>query len=208
MENRESSLLEAATSVFMRFGIRSVNMDDMARHLGVSKKTLYQYFKDKDELVDRAVSGYCMRESKEINEICGRSLNAIDENLEIMKCMLGILKNVHASVQYDLEKYYPEISSRMKEDRARSVFECMLRNLKKGQKEGLYRKDFSAEIIAKFYIGRIDLIFNQQLFPESTYKLTELYEEVFRYHIMGIASEKGQQYLASKAINKRTKTTH
>ncbi|MBL7941876.1 MAG: helix-turn-helix transcriptional regulator [Flavobacteriales bacterium] len=203
MENRESFLLEAATGVFMRYGIKSVNMDDMARHLTVSKKTLYQYFKDKDDLVERAVGGFCTKEVNEIQEICSRGLNAIDESLEIMKWVLGILKNVHASVQFDLEKYYPSVYRKMKVERTRSVFDCMYKNLKKGQKEGLYRKDFHADIIAKIYISRLDLIFDQEVFPETHYKLTELYEEMFRYHINGIASEAGEKYLAEKLRMKR-----
>ncbi len=198
---KESKIVDSATGVFMKYGIKSVNMDDMARHLGMSKKTLYLYVKDKEDLVRKSVACFCTKEDNEIREICHMGLNAIDESLEIMKWVLSVLQNVPPSVNYDLEKYHPEVARAMKENRHRAIYDCMRLNLKKGQREGLYRKDFNADVIAKVYISRIDIIFDQELFPMSEHNLGDLYREIFKYHIRGIASNEGLEYLKEKMKN-------
>jgi AcrR family transcriptional regulator len=205
-ENKEQKLLEDATKVFMQFGIKSVNMDDLARHLAISKKTLYQYFTDKEDLVYKAVASHCNREDQEIQEICKRGLNAIDEMLEIVQFVTGLLKNIHPSVQYDMQKYHPEAYRALRDNRDRAIFDCMMHNTKKGQKEGYYRKDFNSEVIIKLYIGRMDLIFDQSIFPFEHFTFSDVYREMFRYHIRGIASEKGLEYLEQKLKQKKRNT--
>ena len=178
-------------------------MDDLARHLSISKKTLYLHFTDKEDLVRKAVAAHCTREDQEVQNICLKGLNAIDEMLEIMQMVISILKNIHPSVQYDLQKYHPDVYKAMKDNRDRAVFDCMMLNTKKGQREGYYRKDFNAEVINKVYIGRMDLIFDQSIFPYEQFTLTDLYKEIFSYHIRGIASEKGIAYLEQKLKQKK-----
>lgn len=200
---KESKIVESATQIFMRYGIKSINMDDMARHLGISKKTLYLYVKDKEDLVRKSVLSFCTREDKEIREICHRGLNAIDESLEIMKWVLGVLRNIHPAVSFDLDKYHPDISVAMKQNRHRAIYDCIRLNMRKGQREGLYRKDFNAEIIAKVYMSRMDVIFDQELFPMENFSLSEIYKEIFKYHIRGIASAEGLEYLKEKSKNNK-----
>jgi len=198
MQVKESKIVDSATSVFMKYGIKSVNMDDMARHLGMSKKTLYLYVKDKEDLVRKSVAAFCTKEDNEVRDISQRGLNAIDESLEIMKWVLGVLQNIHPSVNYDLEKYHPDVAFLMKENRHRAIYDSVILNLKKGQREGLYRKDFNADVIAKLHIARIDQMFDHIVFPTEQYKLTDLYKEIFKYHIRGIASIDGLEYLRDK----------
>ena len=198
LQEKESKVVENATGIFMKYGIKSVNMDDMSRYLGMSKKTLYLFVKDKEDLVRKAVAHFCTKEDSEIRNICHQGLNAIDESLEIMRWVLNVLKNVHPSVNFDLEKYHPEVARAMKDNRHRAIYDCIRLNMKKGQREGLYRKDFNAEVIAKMYIGRIDIIFDQDLFPIEDHSLSDLYREMFKYHIRGIASTDGLEYLKEK----------
>jgi TetR/AcrR family transcriptional regulator, cholesterol catabolism regulator len=192
---RPQQIIESATKLFMQYGIKSVNMDDMARHLGMSKKTIYLHFKDKEDLVKKAVRSFCKLEDVQIEEICSRKLNAIDEMLEISKWVMSVLTNIHPSVMYDLEKYYPEVAASLKASRHKIVYDSMHSNVLSGQKQGLYRKDVNADIVVKLYIARMDSVFDQRLFPMSNYKVLDIYLENFRYHIRGIASEKGMQYL-------------
>lgn len=198
LQEKESKVVENATGIFMKYGIKSVNMDDMSRYLGMSKKTLYLFVKDKEDLVRKAVAHFCTKEDSEIRNICHQGLNAIDESLEIMRWVLNVLKNVHPSVNFDLEKYHPEVARAMKDNRHRAIYDCIRLNMKRGQREGLYRKDFNAEVIAKMYIARIDIIFDQDLFPIENHNLSDLYREMFKYHIRGIASTDGLEYLKEK----------
>ncbi len=193
--SRPQQIIDSATSLFMQLGIKSVNMDDMARHLGMSKKTIYLHFKDKEDLVKKAVRSFCKHEDTQMEEICSRGLNAIEEMLEISKWVMSVLNNVHPSVMYDLEKYYPEIAKSLKSSRHKMVYESMHNNLLNGQKQGLYRKDINADIIVKLYIARMDAVFNQLLFPMKDYKVLDIYLENFKYHIRGVASPKGHEFL-------------
>lgn len=198
MEEKEKKIIEGAMKTFMQFGIKSVNMDDMARHLGVSKKTLYVYVSDKEELVEKAINLHCEIEDAQIEEICSRGLGAIDESLEIFQTIIEMLINLHPSVAYDLEKYHPAISKRLMLNRNDVVYGCMLKNIIKGQKEGVYRRDFDAEIITRMYLSHVNAMIDPKLFTPGQWKLSQVYKEGFIYHIRGIASQKGLDELKEK----------
>jgi AcrR family transcriptional regulator len=199
MEEKEVKLIQQASAIFMRYGIKSITMDDMARHLGISKKTLYLYVKDKEELVAKVLNSFCKGEDNHICEIRKNAENAIEELLEIGKWVMHTLQNLHPSVTFDMEKYHPEAYRKMQTDRFAAVYSHIMSNIKKGQKEGFFRKDINPDIITKIYISRMDAMFNSQLFPTSEYRLVDVYQEMFRYHIRGIASEKGLEYLQEKS---------
>ncbi len=198
MNEKEQKVIMGATMVFMKYGIKSVNMDDIARNLGISKKTLYKYVKDKADLVGKAMGMHCEIEDKGITEICEKGLNSIDENLEIMQFILSILGEVHPSIMFDMEKYYPEILADTLEQRHHIVYDCLYSNMEKGKKEGLYREDMDSDILSKVYITSIDGMFSAKLFPVGEKSLSDIYREMFRYHIRGIASDKGREYLKEK----------
>jgi AcrR family transcriptional regulator len=188
---KENTLVEGAMTIFMRYGIKSVNMDDISRQLSISKKTLYQYFTDKEDLLSQVLDLHMSSEERNINEITAKKLPAIAEMFEIMHWVLGILGKVHPAVQYDLEKYHPQLSLRMKQHRAETVNKCIMRNLLKGQKEGTYRKDFDPDIITRLYLVRVESFLDPEIFPFEQFKAVNVYRESFQYHIRGIASEEG-----------------
>ncbi|MGB0424529.1 MAG: TetR/AcrR family transcriptional regulator [Flavobacteriales bacterium] len=186
------------SEVFMRFGIKSVNMDDLARHLGVSKKTLYKHVKDKNDLVLKTFQYHQTIEDETIEAICAKNMNAIDESFEVMKFIHQMLKGLHPSIMYDIEKYHPEVCKSMMDKQHSSIYRVLLSNMTKGQAEGLYRDDFNPEVVAKIYIASVDAIFDFNMFPVEGTSRSELYLEIFRYHIRGIASMKGVEYLMEK----------
>ena len=193
--DKEQQLIEGAMALFMRYGVKSVNMDDVARQLGVSKKTLYLYFKDKEDLLSKVVQRHCFMEEESISTIVSKKLNAIEEMFEIMHWVISLISKIHPSVKYDLEKYHPALANTMKLARAKVVHGCILNNLKKGKKEGTYRKDLDAEIITRIYLARIDAFLDPEIFPFDQYKPVDVYKELFQYHIHGIASATGIEQL-------------
>ncbi len=199
---KKKEIITGALRVFMQKGIKSVNMDDVSKELGISKKTLYLVVKDKEELVQKGVEVFCKKEDLEMNLIQSKSLNAIEESLEIKKWVLNVLDGIHPSVAFELEKYYPKVSRRMQEHRKKVIYKSLFENLLKGQEEGFYRKDLNPDIIVKIYISRIETLFDQRIFPLSEYALSNLYIESFNYNIRGIASEKGLKYLEKKVNSK------
>jgi len=196
--NAEQQLIEQVMRLFMRYGIKSLTMDDIARKLGVSKKTIYKYVSDKNDLVRRAMEHQIETERFSINSICEAGTNAIDEIFEISKIISEILGQVHPSVHYDLGKYHPEVWNVAMKQRQDHVYECVFGNLNKGKEEGLYREDLNCEVIAKIYIAKLDVLFDGEIFSPQQFNFADVYLEFFRYHVRGIASPKGLEYLIEK----------
>ena len=185
----------------MKVGIKSVTMDDVARHLGISKKTLYKFVEDKNDLVKKALTFNCDIENKEICLLCETGKNAIDESYDISQFVFNHISNVHPTIVFDLQKYHTEAWNDFRNDKMGQIHQCYMDNIKKGIKEGLYRDDINAEIITKHYTSRFEIIFDKELFPSERFSPAETYFEIFRYHIRGIASEKGLKYLSKKLNN-------
>jgi len=204
MEERESEIITQALAVFMQYGIKSVTMDDMSRHLGISKKTLYKFVKDKNELVEKTFMFQCNVEQCVVEEIQSKGSNAIDEMFEIGQFVSGLLKGIHPSIHYDLEKYHIETFQKCMQLHHGNIYSSKKKNLQKGIKEGVYRKDLNADVITKIYLKKIDVVFDSELFPPNEISFEEVYAILFRYHIRGIANKKGIEYL-EKVEKKRRK---
>ncbi len=198
LDDKQKGLLESAGQVFMRFGLKSVTMDDVARHLRVSKKTLYQFVNDKNDLIQKILERDCCVTEDSIKGIVQKKLNAIDELMEISKFIVEELKEIHPSIFYDLEKYYPEAMATMNELRHEFVSEVMASNLRRGMEAGLYREDLDVNIITALWVTRLNIIFEPNTLPVQQYRPLEVYEQMVLHHIYGIVSEKGRQYFENQ----------
>lgn len=193
----------STTELFTRFGIKSLTMDDIARHLGISKKTIYQFVKDKKELVKKGMELMIKEEQSRIIESTKSSKTAIDELIEMTKCVSSKLGDIHPSVIYDLQKYHPEAWKILENHKQEFIHNIMLNNIKRGVSEGYYRKNINPEIIANVYICMMDNIINPESSINKTMSLEELHLEIINYHIKGISNEKGVEYL-KKALENST----
>lgn len=198
MQEKERQIIQGAAHVFMKYGVKSVNMDDVARNLGVSKKTLYKYVTDKNDLLRKSLACHHEHEQSSIDEIFSKGQNAIDEMFEMSKFITGMLSKLHPSIHFDLEKYHPEVWNEMKDKRNSSVYNCVFQNLEKGKAEGLYRENLNSEVITEIYISKMDVLFDGEIFPPEKISFSEVYKEFFRYHIRGVASKTGREYLIQK----------
>lgn len=199
--NEKELLLLSVTELFMRYGIKSLTMDDISRHLGISKKTLYLVATDKKDLVKQCVELTVNAEECMLCDITTQKGNAIDELFDVNKRISQKLQNVQPAVMYDLQKYYPEAWKLMENHKQCFVAEMVVENIKRGIEEGLYRENVNAEIVAKIYVGLIDKMFDPDFFPTNKYSFEVLHREIARYHIRGIASEKGIKYLSKKLVD-------
>lgn len=195
MEEKKMEIVKAALEVYMKFGIKSVTMDEMARQLGISKKTLYLYVSDKNELVEACILHAHDCDLKGVDEICARNLNAIEELLEVGRYLVKTLGSIHPSIFFDLSKYHPGALKLMQTHKYESMRASILNNLCKGMEQGVYRDNLTPEILSRLHMGTIDLVLSGELVPVDKYRVDEVYSEYFRYHIRGIASNKGLEYL-------------
>jgi TetR/AcrR family transcriptional regulator, cholesterol catabolism regulator len=194
MEPKERILIKAE-ELFMQFGIRSVSMDDIANNLGMSKKTLYQYYADKDELVDAVVDGHI----KVIQTDCvGCRKDAKDAVHEIFITMERIMEefnNMNPMVLFDLEKFHFNSYRRFKEHKDKFMAQIIRDNIEWGIKDELYRHDISVDIMSKFRIESMMLPFNVGVFPPGKYQLAALSEEIILHFVYGLATIKGHKLI-------------
>jgi len=193
---RWQRIVEEASRIFWKLGIKSVTMDDVATRLGISKKTLYQYVSDKNDLVDKILKHVSTCYKCDIDAVRAREKqNAIDELYAITTTVSGQMQDIHPSIHFDLEKYHPEAFRNMLTNKRKEIFECMTENMTRGIAEGLYRDDLNIPMIATIYIARFDMVFDGALFPPEKFSMNELHWEIF--------SKKGLDYLEKKLTKER-----
>lgn len=191
---RETILIKAG-EVFQKFGFKSVTMDDIASELGISKKTIYKYFKNKIELVDEVVTFIHKSIQSSIVCICDSNYNAIEENFEIKKMFRDMFKNSDDSPMYQLQKYYPQTFDKMMKNEFSMFKDCISNNIEKGIKEGLYRQSIDIELTAKFYFSLAMSVYDSNLYTYKKNAMNKLEIDVLEYHTRAIATEKGIQEL-------------
>ncbi len=209
MENRqqkEIELLMTSLELFMKYGIKSLTMDDIARNLGISKKTLYQFVSDKKDLVKKGMRLMVEGERAMMCCVIEDSGTAIDELIGITRCVSSKLGEIHPSVIFDLQKYHPQAWKIMEDHKKNFIYEVMLENLKRGIKEGYYRGNINPLIIANIYMGMVDNMLNPENPISKTTSIDRLHIEIIRYHIKGIANEKGISLL--KKTLKKEENNH
>lgn len=202
MEQKVSELLEQASAVFMRLGIKSVTMDDVARELGISKKTLYQFFEDKNDLIKKVFRFQYERDLSSITLAIKSTKNAIDELFEVNNIMRARMTNMRSSIMYDLQKYHPEAWKMFAEYKNKHIYQLMMANYSRGCEEKYYNENLQADIIVKIYLAKMESIFDQQLFPMEHYNVPDVHRELILYHIRSIANSKGLKYLDKKSKSK------
>lgn len=191
----KETILKKAGDIFLKLGFKSVTMDDIANELAISKKTIYKYFKNKEELVDETVSLVHETMHNEVYCICDKGYNAIQENFEIKNMFKNMFKNSDDSPMYQLEKYYPKTFSKIMANEFSMFKDCISNNLKKGMAEGLYRKNIDEELVTKFYFSLAMSVHNSKLHAYNKNTLNKLETSVLEYHTRAIATGKGIKIL-------------
>lgn len=184
-------IIAQAKNQFMRLGIRSVSMDDICSQLGISKKTIYQHFKDKDELVDIVLQEEISVMQEEALGCCLPSKNAVEEIFNTMQLITKQLANMNPVVLVDLHKYHFASFQQFMEHKNSFLLDIISSNIKRGISEGYYREDLQVEILAKYRLESMMLAFNMDIFPTSRYNLAEVSIAIIENFLYGLATEKG-----------------
>jgi TetR/AcrR family transcriptional regulator, cholesterol catabolism regulator len=195
-----SNIIANVRCLYLKYGIKSVSMDDVARELGISKKTLYQYVSEKAELVKLVINSELEDKIDIFNKIQQRDLNAIDELVEVNRFLTDINNAYSPTVDYDLKKFYPEVYKQLKNVKREKMLQFISSNLEKGKNQGLYREDLNSEIIAKLHVSRVESIIDNDIFSIEELTSPAMFNEVFYYHLRGICNVNGIKYL-EKVIN-------
>jgi AcrR family transcriptional regulator len=185
------NILLKVRELYMKYGIKSITMDDVARELGISKKTLYQFVTDKDDLVGKFIDNEIDLRQEEICKCFQIRFNAIEELFQISLFMNKMMRDQNPATEHDLKKYYPHHYQKTVKSRRERMYNYILMNIKKGKEEGLYRKEMDEEIIAKLYLSRTENIHFNELFTVEEFTSVKLFVELLTYHVRGMATDKG-----------------
>lgn len=193
-EQVEKILLKAG-EMFLTIGIRAVTLDDIARELGMSKKTIYTFFENKGQLVYRIVQEDLQRRQSFVLGITEQGHDPINEMLLIAREVMLSLQTFSVNIVSDLQKFYPESWQLIEQHKQGFVYNIMLNNHQRGKEEGLYRKNIQEDIITRMFIGFTNSILNPQGLLKTGIPIAQLYLEHLIYHLYSICSEKGRQHL-------------
>jgi AcrR family transcriptional regulator len=166
-------------------------MDDLSKELSVSKKTIYQHFKDKDEIVYITTNMALKHEQKCVDEIQQQAQNAIDELILMTKFMREHISKINPSVLFDIKKYYREAWQLYLTFKEEVFTEAVKTSLKRGIEEGYFRTNIDVDILAVLRLEMIQFSFDESIFPSTRFDFKEVQMEIFDHFIHGILTPKG-----------------
>lgn len=193
-DDKYESILKTSFKVFTESGIRGVSMDDICRHMNISKKTLYKYVENKTDLIQKVCDYIHLQVADAIQQLDKTNLNAIDVLLEMSKFPGKLLNQINPIINFEMRKFYPQIFDNSHRRRKELIIKAVKENVDKGIAEGLYRIDLNKDIIAQLYFKKIEDFHDMDIESMKKYTVDQVFEVMFENHIRGIANEKGIEY--------------
>lgn len=203
MEPKER-IQQKAHELFNRYGIRSVSMDEIAAQVGMSKKTVYQYYVDKHELVAAVFNDIMSHNQHQCQADRSRAENALHEVFLAFDMMQEMFAEMNPSVLYEMEKYHPAAFEQFKQFRDCFLYQTIRQNLERGIAEELYRPDIDVDVLTRYRIHSMMLAFNVEVFPNNRTHLVHIEQQLLELFLYGLATAKGQK-LIQRYKNQRTK---
>ncbi len=195
-------ILVGGYELFSRFGIKSVTMDDIAKHLSISKKTIYQYFRDKDEVVHTLLEKQFNQDICDFEEIANTAPNVVEEVFGHMKKLHKMFTNTNPNMIYDLRKFHPRSWELVTRFRSETCLGMVERALEKGKKDGYVRADVNSKILSRLRVEEIEMGFNPMVFPPDTYQLLDVQIAMVEHFLYGVCTLKGHKHINKlKEIN-------
>lgn len=189
MEVKER-ILQKATELINRYGIRAVTMDEVASAVGASKKTIYQYFPDKESLIQEAL----VNDLNNFRERCAfdrAAPNAIIEALSALDFMDQQMQEINPLILHELQKYFPKLYTIFLDFKENHFYDVVKKNLERGIEEGLYREEIDIPVLAKFRVETSLMVFNTNLYPTKDFNLVHVSHQLFEHFIRGLVTSKG-----------------
>jgi AcrR family transcriptional regulator len=196
---------QKAHDLFMQYGLRSVSMDDIASALGMSKKTIYQYYADKDELVDAVISAKISRTTECCTLDHQRAENAVHEIFLAMDMMVETFRVMNPGLMFDMQKYHPHAFEKFLSHKNQFLFQVVKSNIERGIREALYRPELPVDLISRYRVESILIPFLPIMNEKSSYSLMDVHQEIALHFVYGLVTPKGYQ-LIQQYIEQRTKT--
>ncbi len=193
-----TAILEKTVELFYEFGIRNLNMDDISRNLGISKKTLYLYVKSKEDLIEKLFYYDEKRWLDNFLKLKIQELNAIEILFQVSRMVHEEMDKLSAKLKFELRKYYEPQFNQFMQRKQSQIFEHMSRNMQKGIREGLYRADLNVELMAGLYVRNLIDMHNKDFCMVENITFDQLFRGMFEHHIRAIATPEGIAYFEKR----------
>lgn len=191
-------LMDKIVAMVFELGIRNLNMDDISRNLKISKKTLYQYFKSKEDLVEKLFEYDEIKWDNEFSKVDINANNAIEILLIASLMVFNEMQQLNPKLKFELKKYYEPIFSKFFIRKQNHIYSQISQNLRKGIEEGLYRKDVNVELMAGLYVKYLVDSHNQDFCFAENVSFEQIFEVMFESHIRAIATPEGIEYFEKR----------
>ncbi len=202
MEMRDR-IKQKTDELFRSYGIKSVTMDEIATRLGVSKKTIYHSFADKDQLVDEVMGDLIINTQNCCNKDKAKATNAVHEMFLAMEMVQQMFENMNPVILYDIERNHPATFQKFLQHKNKFLLQVIKENIERGKKEELYRPDINTEVIARIRLETMMLPFNQEIFPKNKFNLVDLERQLIEHFLFGVATMKGHKLILKYQQSKK-----
>lgn len=184
-------ILAETERLFWKYGVRSVTMEDIAKTLGISKKTIYQHFADKEQILYQVMRDKMTKNQSEM--ACGpfKAENPVEEILYVLTMLQKHADQVSPNLLIDIKRHYPQAYALFRQYKEQYIVQSILENIQKGIAQGLYRSDINPTILARLRVEQIELAFNNDIFPTDQYSMYEIQHELMHHFVRGMLTEKG-----------------
>lgn len=198
----KDELLENISDIFLKYGLRSTSMDDICTHLKISKKTLYQFFNNKDDVVEQVMiyRRANRRAQKNLEKL--KKQNPIELILSIRDHTVACCNKEVPNNWFDLKKYHPEVWQRMKEKDEMFIKQLFDEMIDKGIREGIFREDINKDVQVYLFVKQMGLMNESIMNGEIKYPPEVVVSTIMENIIRSFVTAKGMQEL-EKRIYKR-----
>ena len=192
MDTRQR-ILEIATEQFARFGVRTVTMEDLARKAGISKKTIYQEFEDKKDLVKAVFAAILEEDQRKLSLILEQGDGVIEHLVQTSRMMRDRLTSINPLVIMEVQKYFPEAWKLFESFKDQTIQKDLVNVLELGKKLGYFREEIDSRILAKVRLNQITTAFDAKNFSDPEYNVLEEQLVIIDHFLHGIFTDKGRQ---------------
>jgi AcrR family transcriptional regulator len=189
----EEQILKGAEELFFRYGIKGITMDDVAKHLSISKRTIYEKFPNKEAIVEILLKEHLKKHLDDCKKYRNAATNAIEEIFMMLAPLKELFEAMNPRLLFELKKFHPQAWKEFVEFKRTTLLESMAANMKRGIKEDLYRSDIDVHILAVLRIEEVELAWNQEIYPSAKYDLAKVQICLLEHFLYGITNIKGHQ---------------
>lgn len=194
------NIIETATGMFLSSGIRKIKMDDIASRLGISKRTLYEQFTNKDNLIRYCLDNIIKKQREESERILNDNNNVVEAVIAFMKKGNELLISTNPLFYTDLKRLYPSIWEEKLLLQNHNNYLITKQLIEKGVKEGFYRDDINVDLVVRIFVEQLNIFSNQDFFAGGNFSVTEVFNNLVVNYTRGIATAKGVRLIDEYVI--------